>query len=355
MAAASGRRPPDLTNTLRDEGWRFGFFQAVRLLQLMDPDAAAVGTGDDPAAECVRFSSRVSLSFPPGEIYEIRPGAADDQSTEMVVNFMGLASPASYGSLPMPYTELILAQEREKHSALRRFLDLFNHRLVSLFYRAWEKYRFGVVYERAGRTRRGLFEQVLFSVMGIGTGGLQEHLSVNSRALLARAHAVGGKGISALGLAALIRDYFRVPAQIVQFIPAWYQIEDSEVCRLGRQSSHLGEDLCLGSRTRMAQSRFRVQLGPLSWRQMSDLLPDGSAFGALAEVCTLVTGPQFDFEFHLKLAPGQTPPLRLGVSDESGTPRLGWSTWLRRSDGDERSAEVIINGEAKAADLPRSA
>jgi type VI secretion system protein ImpH len=338
-----------------DEGWRFGFFQAVRLLQLMAPESVSVGAGDDPNDECVRFSSRVSLSFPPGEIHEIRPSVADDDMAEMVVNFMGLASPASYGSLPMPYTELILTQEREKHSALRQFLDLFNHRLVSLFYRAWEKYRFGVVYERAGRNERGLFEQALFAVMGIGTSGLQERLAVNSRALLARAHAVGGRGISAMGLAALIRDYFRVPAQVVQFIPAWYQIEDSEVCRLGVQSSHLGEDLCLGSRTRMAQSRFRVQLGPLSWRQMSDFLPDGSAFGALAEVCTLVTGPEFDFEFHLKLASGQTPPLRLGVSDDSGTPRLGWSTWLRRSDGEDQSAAVIINGESKVADLPLSA
>ncbi len=365
MVAKGGRGPSHLNTELMAEGWRFSFFQAVRLLQLMAPDRTPIGSGDDPSAEAVRFASRISMSFPPSDVHEIRPPAtgaeagnnpADKyQAAEMVVNFMGLASPTSYGSLPLPYAELILAKDRERNSVLREFLDLFNHRLVSLFYRAWEKYRFAVVYERSGNKQRGLFEQALFSVMGLGTAGLQRRLAINGNGLLARAHAVGGRGISALGLAALVRDYFEVPVRVAQFIPTWYEIEDSEVCRLGSQSCHLGEDTCLGSRTRMAQSRFRVCLGPLSWGQMAKFLPNGTAFESLAEVCTLVTGPAFDFDFQLQLAPGCTPPLRLGTADENGAPRLGWSTWLRRSADDDQSAEVIINGESTAAELHLSA
>ncbi len=74
MAATGRRGPPHLATELVDEGWRFNFFQAVRLLQLMEPDSTPVGTGDDPEAESVRFSSRVSLSFPPGDLHA-RAGA----------------------------------------------------------------------------------------------------------------------------------------------------------------------------------------------------------------------------------------------------------------------------------------
>jgi type VI secretion system protein ImpH len=340
---------------MTDEVWHFSFFQAVRLLQLAAPERAAVGVGDDPTAEAVRFSSNVSLAFPSSEIQELRPGAAADDPVGLVVNFMGLATPASYGSLPMPYTELILERGRSKNNALRDFVDLFNHRLVSLFYRAWEKNRFGITYEREGSTRRGLFEQAMFGIMGLGTPSLQRGLSVNPRALLARAYAVGGRGISALALASLIGDYFGVRAAVEQFIPAWYAIEDNEICRLGVQSCHLGQDLCLGARTRMAQSRFRVCLGPLSWRRLAEFLPLGTAFGTLSEFCTLASGPHFDFEFKLELAAGQTPALALGVADDQGAPRLGWSSWLRRDDGDARPTTVTVDGTSTGLDLPLGA
>ena len=214
MATESGGESSDLKTMLIDESWRFSFFQAVRLLQLAAPERAPVGVGDDPVAEAVRFSSRVSLGFPSSEIHEVTEASGTTDAVGMVVNFMGLATPASYGSLPMPYTELLLEREREKNNALCDFIDQFNHRLISLFYRAWEKCRFGISYERSGATDRGLFEQALFGIMGVGTSHLQNGLSINPRALLARAHAFGGRSISALGLASLVSDYFRVPAAV---------------------------------------------------------------------------------------------------------------------------------------------
>lgn len=355
MAAEGRRRPHRLETILAEEGWRFDFCQAVRLLQLMSPDSKALGVGDKPDAEPVRLSSRVSMGFPSSDVHEIRLAEHADDVSEMVVNFMGVATPASYGSLPTPYSELILSKARDKNHVLPDFLDLFNHRLISLFYRAWEKYRFAVVYEREGQSRRGTFEQAMFSIVGLGADAQQSSQSVNSRALLARAHALGSRGVSALGLAAIIQDYFGVAARIEQFVPAWYDIEDTEVCRLGRQSCHLGEDVCLGARTRMAQSRFRVCLGPLSWSRMTDFLPIGSAYQELTEVCTLAAGPEFDFEFKLQLASDRTPPLRLGVTAEEESPHLGWSTWLQRSESDEPVAAVTINGELTVADLHLSA
>ncbi len=307
------------------EGWRYSFYQAVRLLQLGAPGRAPVGTGDDPARETLRFTSRVSLAFAPSDVHEVREV---DGRPEVSVAFMGVATPASYGSLPMPYSELVLDRDRDRDPALRDFLDRFNHRLISLFYRAWEKCHFPVVYERTRPGDHSLFERMVLGLMGMGSPALQGQLDLDDRALLSRAYAVRARGVSALGLADLVADYFGVPAAVDQFVPAWYAVEDEELCRLGRTSCRLGEDACLGARVRIAQSRFRVRLGPLDWPRTADFLPAGQGWPALSELCALAGGPQFDFEFRLQLAPGAVPPLRLGVSDEQGTPWLGWSTWL---------------------------
>ena len=93
----------------------------------------------------------------------------------MTVSFFGVATPASYGSLPTRYAELILERPRSKNRALRDFLDLFNHRLVSLFYRAWEKHRFPVRVRAVGPAP-ALFERALFALMGLGTDGLRGRL-----------------------------------------------------------------------------------------------------------------------------------------------------------------------------------
>ena len=69
----------------------------------------------------------------------------------MTVAFLGLTG--TQGVLPFCYTEWMLERKAAKDDTLAAFLDLFNHRLVSLFYRAWEKHRPPVLYEARRRPR----------------------------------------------------------------------------------------------------------------------------------------------------------------------------------------------------------
>ena len=55
MATPSRRPDPPLSEELFDEPYRFDFFQAVRLLERLGPDAAPVGRDGPPAREVVRF------------------------------------------------------------------------------------------------------------------------------------------------------------------------------------------------------------------------------------------------------------------------------------------------------------
>jgi type VI secretion system protein ImpH len=175
---------------LYEEGYAFDFFQAVRLLRRLAPERCSVGLSGPPTKEIVRFRAHPSLAFPASSVYEILR-AERDRPPLLTVTFLGLTGPS--GVLPRHYTEMLLRLDRdlkgpEKH-ALRDFFDLFNHRLVSLFFRAWEKYRFWVAFERSAARRDeeasaaepDLFPFAVFSLIGLGTAGLRGRLRVASR------------------------------------------------------------------------------------------------------------------------------------------------------------------------------
>src|SRR3954463_14896496 len=78
------------------EPWSFEFFQAVRLLGLLQPSRSQVGRATNPAAEVVRFGANPSLKFPPSQIHSlVQP---PDGAPRMDVNFMGVVGPL--GALP---------------------------------------------------------------------------------------------------------------------------------------------------------------------------------------------------------------------------------------------------------------
>jgi type VI secretion system protein ImpH len=345
VAASRRTDHADLSELLFAHGYRFEFFQAVRLLQLAAPESVPVGEGDDPRREAIRFASDVSLAFAPSDIREVTRPTAEGPA-RLTVAFMGVATPASFGSLPTVYTEYVLSRLRERDTALRDFLDLFNHRLISLFYRAWAKYHFPIAYERGDDAGPGVFERALLSLLGLGAPTLWRDLPFDARLLLARASAFRRGRVSAVALTDLLEGYFGVPVAVEQFVPEWYVIGEEERSRLGRHAHQLGCDLTLGDRVQVAQARFRLRVGPLDWPAFQELLPAGGGFRSLVEMVRLGAGAELDFDLQLVLRPEAVPCLRLGVADEHGAPWLGWSTWLLTAQTRDAPAEVLIDAQA---------
>ncbi|MGH7931828.1 MAG: type VI secretion system baseplate subunit TssG, partial [Candidatus Binataceae bacterium] len=216
MAAESRRTDPSLADLLFEEGYRFDFFQAVRLLELVYNDRKPVGRQAGPAEEVVRFRSHLTLSFPASAIQEIEPARDGDAPipARMTAAFMGLAGPL--GVLPFHYTELLLERARRKDPSLRDFLDIFNHRIISLFYRAWEKYRFYIGYERTAASAQGYdnFSLHIFDLLGMGTGGLRGRLEFGDQALLYYGGLLAQHPRSAAAVGSVLHDYFGVPVEV---------------------------------------------------------------------------------------------------------------------------------------------
>ena len=345
MATESRRSDPSLEQLLFEEGYRFDFFQAVRVLERLYNTKLPIGRNSIPSREVVRFRSFLSLMFPPSAIYNVSRSENLAAPVQMEVAFLGLTG--IQGVLPRHYTELLLERVRQKDFALRDFLDIFNHRMISLFYRAWEKYRFPVGYERARLSAQNGYEPFsssVFHLIGMGTGGLRGRLRSGDERLLYYSGLIGQQPRSASALQSLLSDYFGVPVAVRQFVGAWLSIDNENRTRLRSgdiNNNELGITALLGSKCWDQQAGFRLVLGPLRYEEFRSLLPSENGFASLVELTRLFTGLTLDFDARLILKAAEVPSCRL-ATPQSGALRLGWSSWLKTKEFAHDAAETIL-------------
>lgn len=344
----------------------FDFFQAVRLLNQL-----AAGRPGAPR-EAVRFRVWNTLAFPSCTVRELDLPQGPGGQAALEVAFIGLTGPS--GVMPRHYTEILLRQERDTRKperyALRDWFDLYNDRVIGLFYKAWEKYRFYLPTDRRSWTGAGTpFTSALFGVVGLGLPSLRGRLRVAERPArsdappreLARVDDLvllyyGGlfatRHRTADGLAAALEDYFDMPTRVLQFQGSWLRLGRETQTRLGPAggSNELGVDAVAGDRVWDVQGKVRVRLGPMPLERFRRLLPDRSRtphqkeFFRLVHLARLYLGPEFDFDVQLILEAEDVPELQMPVGTGEG-PRLGWDSWLRSSTPGRPTEDAVFAGE----------
>lgn len=354
------------------EAYRFDFFQAVRLLEILyspeksledegvELDAKAMiprsakSAATSPASvpdsekveDFVRFKSVVGLNFPTSDISEVKvreaaPGsppkrrlehlhdyppvtAEETPISEMSVNLMGLAG--ALGPLDMPATELIIERAAKKDTALKDFLDIFNHRLISLLYRIRKMHRIGLEDEPPGQDK---ISKYLFSLIGLGTDGMKGRMQVRDRSLLHYAGLFSQQPRSIVGLELILSDYFQIEVKGHQFVGQWCELDETQWTRIGEVSGQnhvLGQGaVVVGTRVWDQQSKIEIRLGPLSYPQFLNLIPTGWGYRALCDLTRFYLGDMVDVSFRLVLKGEEVPLPMLGMIDE---PLLGWTSWL---------------------------
>jgi len=314
---------PAVWARLRAEPYCFSFFQTVRLLCKIFPGRKGIGEFAPPGEEVARCGAHPSLAFPASEIQSLE--VPEHGPPRFAVNFMGLTGPL--GVLPRYYTEFVAERARAKDRAPRDFLDIFNHRAISLFYRAWEKYRVTVQIER-GLDHR--FRFYLLSLIGLGTLGLQQRQTVLDDSLLLFAGLLAMQPKSAEALRDVLMDYFDVPVEIEQFIGVWRRLRRPDQSRLEDwedPSSLLGLGSVVGDEIWDQQFRVRISIGPVPLVRYLDFLPGGSAHEPLRAI-TRFFSSDLEFELQLILRREDVPECELGtVGDEA--PLLGWVSWMK--------------------------
>jgi type VI secretion system protein ImpH len=361
----------DLIQQLSEEPWELDFFQMCRRLEAARADLPRLGQSTTTRDDAVRFGQKPSLRFPVRSIEGVEPGPA---APRVLINCFGLMGPS--GPLPLVWTEY--AHDRGLMHGDRtfgRFVDLFNHRMTCLFYRAWAANNAVTWMDRSDVGFRGEIEglsRYVGSFAGIGTASTSKRGAASDVSKRFFCGWLSFASRSPDGLKAIISEYFGVKAHVSEFIGRWGRISQSERFVLGaqtpsqRESSRLSTQMpaVLGSRVWHAQSGFRLVLGPMDLDSYQRLLPYErvkDAFGGLAGVPGATTswakledwlrtyaGLELLFEVQLKLDADSAPRMRLGGKKlpASGN-RLGWTTWLGDPSRRGERGDLLIRPSTK--------
>lgn len=300
--------------------WNYGFCHTLRRLDCLQPEGSRIGGSARPSEDPVRLGQQPSMRFAPSELAALVRSPAG-RPPRLLVYFMGLLGPN--GPLPLHLTEY--ARERQRQAAdpaFARFLDLFNHRMLALLYRAWAQAQPAVSFDRPDQDRFGTY---LASLSGNAAPGLQDRDAMSD---LAKRHYAGHLSCQTRhpdGLRAILSDLTGLPVRIEEHVGCWLVLPPDCRLHLGEtpQTGTLGQTTTLGGRVRDHQAKFRVRIGPLRLADYLSLLPGNAALARVKAVVRNYVGDALDWDLNLVLAQGEVSPLRLGA----GT-RLGWSTWL---------------------------
>lgn len=318
-------KPTPLEAHLFEFPYEYDFFQAVRLLALMFNDLSGVGRFSKPDEEIVRFRVRQSLEFPASAIHAL---TAEVEPPRMTVAFFGLTG--VQGVLPHFYTEHLIARASARDHAMAEFLDIFNHRLLSLFYRAWEKHRFAIRYELASAAKvQSETTGYLWDLIGLGTNGLRGRMHVADEGLV-RYAGLWSQVPSALTLAGILRDHLGAPVEVEEFQGAWYSLSDQDRCNLDGElmTNQLGVGATAGDASWDPQARFRIRVGPVAMTEFLSFLPGSKALRELDDITRLYVGPSMQFEVQLVLLAQDVPLCSLDDDSPEAT-RLGLLGWLK--------------------------
>ena len=319
---------------LAEAPYKFDFFKALRSLECAYPDKPRFGKAVRLADDPIRLAQQPDMGFAPAALASFEP-AGDGRVWRLSVLFFGLFGPN--GPMPLHLTEYVRDRVRNHDdNTLMRFADLFHHRLLELFYRAWADAQPTVSFDRPDSDR---FGDYIGSMFGIGLPGLRNRDSVSDLAKLHFAGHLGCQTHHAEGLGAILSHFFRVPVTIEQFVGHWLQLPEDCRTRLGDSPATgcLGVSATAGDRVWDCQSKFRIVLGPLDLTDYRRLLPGKTSFTRLVDWVKNYAGDTLIWELNLILKKDQVPPLQLGSDTQ-----LGWNTWSTTRPHDHDVDDLVL-------------
>ncbi len=320
---ATQKRQPgtSLKERLFKEFFNFSFFQAVSIVESLSTDKIPLGKTLEPGKETIRFSVKPDLGFPASDISGMKQDQ-DDGQVDMEVTFMGMIGPS--GVLPHWYTELAMERNRNKDYALTTFFNLFHHRLISLFYLAWKKYRFPANYLPGAQDR---LSKQLLSLLGLGTSRITERLGLSQEPLLLFSGLLSKSVLSAADIETIVEYHIGIATNVEQFIERLIPISPEDQTRLGMSNAQIGVDAICGDHAWENQTKFRINLGPMDYKSFRRFQRSGDMLQLCSSLIRYMVGMEYEFEFKIFLKREEVPPIVLGQASPD-SPRLGWSTWL---------------------------
>lgn len=323
---------------------KYDFYQTLRRLECIYDSKPRWGAALRPVDEPVRLGQEPDLSFAPTPLASFESNGS--RPPRLQVRLFGLCGPN--GPLPLHITEY--ARDRMRLAGdptLSRFLDLFHHRFLALFYRAWAQAQPYVNLDRPNTDR---FAVYIGAFVGTASKALRDRDAVPDLAKFFHVGALIRQVRNTEGLKHILQHFFRVPVQIEEFVGHWLYLSAGERTTLSSEGATLGSGAALGRRVWDRQHKFRIRLGPLTLAQYERFLPGSAPLRKLVDWVRMYLCFELDWDVRMVLERDQVPALTL-----AGRQRLGWTTWLGQRRSKTPADDLLLDAEAFVAHGVRAA
>lgn len=315
-----GQRLAELVAAAEKAPHKFDFFAFLRAVECACADRMRLGQATRAVDEPIRMGQEPSLSFAPSTLAYVTPGQ-EGRPPRLGVYFLGPLGPN--GPLPIHLTEYARDRLRNANDpTMVRFLDLFNGRVLALFYRAWANAEPTVSRDRPQSDR---FMTYVGALLGIGSPAVRDRDVFPDSAKLYFSGRMANQTRNAEGLRAMVTEYFGLPTDLEQFVGEWTPLKDEERWRISRTAfaGQLGVTTILGARAWQRQTKFRIVFGPLKEHEFQSMLPGGERLRKLKSLVRNYVGDSLNWDLRLFLDKRVSQPFRL-----DRVTRLGWTSWL---------------------------
>jgi type VI secretion system protein ImpH len=333
--AADRYRFDELLRAVEKNPGKYDFFALLRAIECACPDRMRLGQATRPSDEPIRLGQEATLAFPPSALAYLEP-ANDKHPPRIGVHFLGMLGPN--GPLPIHLTEFARDRLRNANDpTLVRFLDVFHHRILALFYRAWANAQPTVSRDRPRSDR---FMTYVGALLGIGSPAQRDRDEFPDSAKLYFAGRLANQARNAEGLKAMISEYMGLPIDLEEFVGEWTPLQEESRWRIKRTgfAGALGLSTILGARAWQRQTKFRLVFGPLKDDEFQSLLPGSPRLRRLKALVRNYVGDSLNWDLRLFLDKRVNQPFRLGSRT-----RLSWTSWLGHCPEGEGREDLIFN------------
>ncbi|AUX24143.1 hypothetical protein SOCEGT47_046790 [Sorangium cellulosum] len=301
---------------------RSSYYRLIYLLERLFPAAPPVGQLGPVQDERIRLRGDPSLIFASSDVSELALVKYPDavQRARVSTTFLGL-----YGSVsPLPayfIEEIALSDYQGGPQPIRDLLDVLHHRLLSLLYRAWTKYRLPVTYRMQGADP---FTRRMFCAVGLD--GFREYGTPLDRFFFLRyAPILASKSRSARSLETVLSEMLgNIGVRIEQFVGHWTLIEKPFRNKLGVMNNQLGESLTLGRYVFDGSGRYTIVVGPVGYDEYLSFLPGGERQALVRGVIETFTPGIHDVMLEIHVDTEEAPRFQLGSPRAATLKRTAW-------------------------------
>ncbi|MTD26534.1 type VI secretion system baseplate subunit TssG [Erwinia sorbitola] len=335
MAGTDGAARVDVNATVQEgaepviDVSGYNFFQLVELLNQIAVTRKNKAGTPGSASEAIRFKSTASLAFPGRDIIGLK--TSERGQFELEVSFIGLHGSQS----PMPgyYLDSLAWEDAHNENRLTDFLDVFNHRLITLLHQIWRKYRYYVCFTPGGDDD---VSQRMYALVGLGSRVIRHNLQINHSKMLAYAGLLASPGRSPEVMCSLVSHCFSLKdvsirnwqLRRVNIIPQQQNRLGKKVRIRGKrylEKSVLGSNFSIGSWVADRRGKYVLCINQLTREEFLTFLPNGSNYSSLVMFVAFIMRDQFAWDLRLGLAERQVGGMILGVEQNT---LLGWTSFL---------------------------